>query len=577
LSVKVFADGGVWPTCYAGCPVEQILAPLELTKREIAAHRSRASDPIDYWYRDAHDRELFVIRRNGTEKWTAHRDANGEIVKDAGTDQRPLYRLSEVLGAIERGATIYLCEGESDADAVRARGVVATTNPFGARAWRAQHADVLAKAAHVVVIGDDDRAGHAGLRTRVAALRTRGVRADAVLPAEGKDVRDHLSSGRTLDELRPLPDDEPAAVANNNGVGADATPDDGNDADDRASYVLTRAFSTIAPERVTWLWPGWLPRGKVVVLDGDPDLGKSTLAIDLAARLSTRSPMPDDYRPDRKLRTAVLTAEDGMNDTVVPRFLAAGGDGDYAVSVDGIVDEIEHGGTIVRGIVVPRDVPALEERVGDLHIDLLIIDVFVAFLDYHLNSHNDAHVRAVLMALANMTARTNAVVKFLRHLNKTLGGNPLYRGGGSIGIIGAARAGWVAALDPNDETKRVLAVTKSNLAAKPQALSYSLVPAEKYGCARVAWHGTANYTANELLNPTQDTPTKRERTAKWLRDYLAERGQVRQPTIVEAAEREIDVSIATLKRAKADCKDVDSVKIGLDWYWFLTDADEHTT
>ena len=53
----------------------------------------------------------------------------------------------------------------------------------------------------------------------------------------------------------------------------------------------------IKPTRVVWLWPGWLPAGRLALLGGRPGDGKSSVTIDLAARLSTGSPLPDGYRP----------------------------------------------------------------------------------------------------------------------------------------------------------------------------------------------------------------------------------------------------------------------------------------
>ena len=49
----------------------------------------------------------------------------------------------------------------------------------------------------------------------------------------------------------------------------------------------------IRAESVAWLWPGFVPRGKLTLLDGDPNLGKSLITIDLAARLSRGGPLPD--------------------------------------------------------------------------------------------------------------------------------------------------------------------------------------------------------------------------------------------------------------------------------------------
>src|SRR5262245_32618541 len=48
----------------------------------------------------------------------------------------------------------------------------------------------------------------------------------------------------------------------------------------------TPPISAIALRTFTWLWPGWLARGILTLLDGDPGLGKSTLAIELATHIS---------------------------------------------------------------------------------------------------------------------------------------------------------------------------------------------------------------------------------------------------------------------------------------------------
>src|SRR5690554_6672987 len=84
-------------------------------------------------------------------------------------------------------------------------------------------------------------------------------------------------------------------------------------------------LSTVEPQRVEWLWPGHLPRGKLVVIDGDPSAGKSTLTLDLAARVTTGTSWPDGSAcvPGDVL---VMSAEDGIEDTVTPRAVAAGAD-----------------------------------------------------------------------------------------------------------------------------------------------------------------------------------------------------------------------------------------------------------
>src|SRR5690349_11851076 len=92
-----------------------------------------------------------------------------------------------------------------------------------------------------------------------------------------------------------------------------------------AGYRLT-TVDDVEPERVSWLWPGRLPFGKLALLDGDPSLGKSTLTLDLAARISTGSPMPDRATLNGPRNVVLLSAEDGVGDTIRPRLETAGAD-----------------------------------------------------------------------------------------------------------------------------------------------------------------------------------------------------------------------------------------------------------
>src|SRR5687767_647125 len=77
-------------------------------------------------------------------------------------------------------------------------------------------------------------------------------------------------------------------------------------------------IADVAVEAVRWLWPGRLPFAKVSLLDGDPGLGKSTLTLDIAARVSTGSPMVDGHRPAGPGNVLVISAEDGAADTIRP-------------------------------------------------------------------------------------------------------------------------------------------------------------------------------------------------------------------------------------------------------------------
>jgi hypothetical protein len=127
----------------------------------------------------------------------------------------------------------------------------------------------------------------------------------------------------------------------------------------------------------------------------------------------------------------------------------------------------------------------------------------MAFLSGQVNAHVDQDIRRVLSSVGYMAARTGAAVVIVRHMNKG-NGSALYRGSGSIGIVGAARAGLMVAPDPDDDSRRILAMSKSNLAKEPDSLAYRIVEDERYGVARLVWDGTSRHRANDLVRARVD-------------------------------------------------------------------------
>lgn len=329
-------------------------------------------------------------------------------------------------------------------------------------------------------------------------------------------------------------------------------------------------LADVEPERVAWLWPGRLPFGKLVMFDGDPSVGKSTLSVDIAARVSTGSPMPDGHALDGPADVVLLSAEDGASDTIRPRLDAAGGD---PRRVHLLVDVLEHddeGRARRRPPVLPLDVERLEALIRSENARLAVVDVLAAFLG-SVDSHRDTDVRRVLHPLAAMAAHTGCVVLCLRHLSKGGGTNPLYRGGGSIAFTGAARVALLAGVDPDDEGRRILAVSKCNLAPITDALAYRLVDASEHGCARVHWEGSVAHSASDLLAlPDRDADGRD--VADVLVEVLAD-----GPMLVkDALDAMVDAGFSKdqAKRAKAKAG-VRSVKFGKPgdresgWKWEL--------
>jgi hypothetical protein len=309
--------------------------------------------------------------------------------------------------------------------------------------------------------------------------------------------------------------------------------------------VLVR-LASVQRERVAWLWERYLARGKLHLLDGDPGLGKSTMTLDLAARLSTGASLPDGSRANEPAGTVIIGAEDGLADTVRPRLEAAGADLDRIVALTAILD---HDGERMPGL--PADLAAVEAAIADVTAALVIIDPLMAFLDPSINSWRDQDVRRALAPLSRLAERTGCAVVAVRHLNKTAGSHALYRGGGSIGIIGAARVGLLVAADPDDPDRRILATAKNNLAAHPPSLAFRLVDDPNTGTARIEWLGESTHGASALLAIPSDDEERGalDEAADVLRTILAG-GSVAARDVKREAEQ-AGIAPRTLRRAQA--------------------------
>jgi DNA repair protein RadA/Sms len=329
-----------------------------------------------------------------------------------------------------------------------------------------------------------------------------------------------------------------------------------------APRKLTRRAFEGDPERVTWLWKSWLPRGKLCVQDGDPDKGKSTILLDLAARITTGRAMPDGSPGlEGGGFVLVLMGEDGHQDTTYPRLIAAGAD----ISRIEALEPAE--------VLIPRDVPLLEEAIRDTKAVAVFFDPLSTYLgDEHVNTHNDKHVRQALNPLTAMAELTGCAIVGNRHLNKGGTGPAIYRGMGSIGIGGLARSVWCVADAPGDGGGYICASVKHNLTRVPSSLRYTIgeVQLPTGSVSRIEWGTTSALTADDILgeDPAEaGALVSAIRALEELLEPLGSEGMAAHD--VEGWAKSEGLSKRTLARAKS-ALGVLSVKQGFEcWTWVL--------
>lgn len=295
-------------------------------------------------------------------------------------------------------------------------------------------------------------------------------------------------------------------------------------ADGQCREAIVVSLADIAVERVEWLWPGRIAMGKLTLIIGDPDLGKSFLSLDLAARVSRGGIWPDDGSSVAPLGDVLLlNAEDGLSDTVRPRIDAAGGD---ASRVEALT-AVRESDTEERGFSLARDLDLLARRLNARpQTRLVIIDPISAYLGGGTGINN-AEVRGVLTPLAQLAQERHVAVIAITHLNKNSGGRAMYRAMGSLAFVAAARAAWGVVRDPADADRRLFLPVKNNLSRGTKGLAYRLQSESDGGVARVVWDSESiESSIDEILQQMSDVPKCEDRqdattVQMWLTDILA--------------------------------------------------------
>ncbi len=236
-----------------------------------AQPRSGGTVEATYDYVDADGTLVHQTARLRRKRFRQRRpDGNGGWINNVTGITLVLYRLPEVIGAVERGDEIFIVEGEKDADAVVAAGGIATCNPMGAGKWRNEFAEHF-RGASVSIVADDDTVGRKHARDVARSLTQVAASVRVVRALTGKDASDHLEAGHGLDEFveSRLP------VARSGAI-------------DGASFILDN------PADVPALWGRGQEvlhaSGESLLLVGPQGVGKSTLVQQYAlARIGLRS------------------------------------------------------------------------------------------------------------------------------------------------------------------------------------------------------------------------------------------------------------------------------------------------
>ncbi len=324
------------------------------------------------------------------------------------------------------------------------------------------------------------------------------------------------------------------------------------------------------PRKISWLWGGWLARGKMHILAGEKGVGKSTLLYDFLATVTSGGAWPDGTQAEVG-NVVVWSSEDDFDDTILPRFLAAGGNPAKLFPVEMVVcsDGVE------RHFDPAHDMAYLLREIRKLgNVAAILIDPIVSAVTG--DSHKNAETRRGLQPLVDLAEDCGAALIGITHFTKgTEGRNPVDRVTGSLAFAAIARIVLCAAADENGQQRRLVRAA-ANIGINGGGFGYTLhqAPLPEYDMAaqRVAWGARLQGTARELLgdNDTQDQTTK---AVEFITTMLAD-GPVSSKEMREAASA-LGHAWRTVERARDKMPWVIIERREGAWHWRNTAATAH--
>lgn len=301
----------------------------------------------------------------------------------------------------------------------------------------------------------------------------------------------------------------------------------------------TVTLSDVAATTIDWIWEGRVAKSRITLLDGQPGDSKSTLLMDLVARVSTGTDMPDGT-PTEAGDTLILCSEDSLDTTTVPRLLAAGADLSKVHVLSRVPDFANN---TKREVSLPGDIAFLHHLVNTKNVKLLIIDPLQTFITKSKPSMN---------ALVTLAEETGVAIVAIRHLTKATSGRALLHGRGGIEVVGSARQAHMIVLDPKNPDERLMLCTKSNIVAKPKTMRYKLVSDEQYGVAKIEWLGEDDFSEVDLYDvPKPEEMKSLKMAVKYLEHRLAG-GPVPTKLIEDEARQKLCLSRRTVERARQE-------------------------
>lgn len=319
--------------------------------------------------------------------------------------------------------------------------------------------------------------------------------------------------------------------------------------EEQKSVLKIIRMSEVEAQEIEWLWYPFIPYGKLTIIQGDPGDGKTTMVLNVAAKLSKGEGLDENMKVTEPINIIYQTAEDGLADTVKPRLELAGADCEKIM----VIDESDKSLSMID--------ERLEEAIVQTGARLLILDPIQAYLGGGMDMNRANEARDMTKKLGALAEKTKCAIVLIGHMNKAAGNKAAYRGMGSIDFFAVARSVLLVGRIEGEENLRAVVQIKNNLATFGHPKAFEL---SENG---FLWCGDYEITVDEVLGGIAPKANKMEQAKRILCDLAETQNAVQSNEVFELAQ-EHGISKRTMENAKKELG-IRAKKINNSWYWEL--------
>ena len=323
--------------------------------------------------------------------------------------------------------------------------------------------------------------------------------------------------------------------------------------------IAMKKASEYTPRAPKFLWKPYFLYQKLILIQGESGIGKSTFLLNIASLLSNGKHMPfvTNDEPADVGTTLYFSKEDGAEDTTVPRLIAMGADCER-VRLPEESFYLEDGCALLKNTILAYDAR------------MVILDPVASFLSRSHNMNIAQQVGNLMRELSGVATDTNSILCLVNHVSKNSSNKEIDRGLGSSDIVNASRSVLSVSRVEEDGDIMVVRHLKASLTERGQPFFYRLVG-----------NGLVEFMEDSDMVMCDDIPLsveKKQRKADIAEEMILNilsNNPMKGDDVAKIVMDSTGMSISTVNAAKRAAS-IHSEKIGGVWWWYLPGQDVKT-